>query len=68
MDECGIQAQPRHLRMAYCPCQYAEEVLLNKQPNQNIIDHEIFVEYKKKIKTKNEKDFWERRICGGKDD
>lgn len=34
MDECGIQAQPRHLRMAYCPCQYAEEVLLNKQPKK----------------------------------
>ncbi len=32
---------------------------LNKEPNQNILSHEIFVEYKKKTKTKNEKDFWE---------
>lgn len=32
--------------------------LLKKEPNKNVTDHEIFIEYKKKIKSKNEKEFW----------
>lgn len=30
VEEQGINASPRHLQSAYCPCQYAEEILLNK--------------------------------------
>lgn len=33
--------------------------LLQKAPNKTIEDHEIFIEYKKKIKAKNDKEFWE---------
>lgn len=32
--------------------------LLNKAPNQAIQNHEIYKEYRKKIKAKTEKDFW----------
>lgn len=32
--------------------------LLQKIPSKTVIEHEIFVEYKKKIKAKNEKEFW----------
>ena len=32
--------------------------LLKKEPNRAVIDHEIYKEYKKKIKAKNEWDFW----------
>jgi type I restriction enzyme M protein len=32
--------------------------LLQKIPNKVILEHEIFIEYKKKIKAKNEKEFW----------
>jgi len=32
--------------------------LLKKRPNSKITNHEIFKEYKKKIKLKSEKDFW----------
>lgn len=30
LDEDTVNASPRHLRVAYCPCQYIEEILLNK--------------------------------------
>lgn len=33
--------------------------LLKKTPNKAIEEHEIFIEYKKKIKVKNEKEFWD---------
>ncbi len=33
--------------------------LLNKNPNTNILEHEIYQEYKKKIKVKGDKEFWE---------
>lgn len=33
--------------------------LAQKTPNETITKHEIFVEYKKKIKAKDEKEFWE---------
>ncbi len=32
--------------------------LLKKEPNKNVTEHEIFIEYKKKIKSKSEKEFW----------
>lgn len=32
MTENGVAAHPRHLRSAYCACQYAEEILLAKLP------------------------------------
>lgn len=32
--------------------------LLKKEPNANIEQHEIYKEYQKKIKSKNDKDFW----------
>ncbi len=32
--------------------------LLKKEPNSTILQNEIFVEYKKKLKVKNEKEFW----------
>ena len=36
--------------------------LLQKKPNQAILEHEIFNEYKKKIKCKNDKEFWDAVI------
>jgi type I restriction enzyme M protein len=33
--------------------------LLQKVPNKTITEHEIFIEYKKKIKAKNDKEFWD---------
>jgi type I restriction enzyme M protein len=33
--------------------------LAQKKPNETILKHEIFVEYKKKIKAKDEREFWE---------
>ena len=33
--------------------------LLKKTPNKTITEHEIYVEYRKKIKAKNEKEFWD---------
>ncbi|PKL72225.1 restriction endonuclease subunit S [Candidatus Kuenenbacteria bacterium HGW-Kuenenbacteria-1] len=33
--------------------------LIKKEPNEVICNHEIYKEYKKKIKVKNEKEFWE---------
>lgn len=32
--------------------------LLKKEPNKAVIEHEIYKEYQKKLKTKNEKEFW----------
>lgn len=32
-EEGGNPAAPRHLTRAFCPCQYVEEILRNKQPN-----------------------------------
>lgn len=32
--------------------------LLKKTPNKTIIEHEIYKEYKKKLKAKNDKEFW----------
>lgn len=32
--------------------------LLKKDPNQAITEHEIYIEYKKKLKAKNDKEFW----------
>lgn len=32
--------------------------LLKKEPNKIIEDHEIYIEYKKKLKAKNDKEFW----------
>ena len=32
--------------------------LLQKEPNKAITEHEIFIEYKKKLKAKNDKEFW----------
>jgi type I restriction enzyme M protein len=32
--------------------------LLKKAPNKVIIEHEIYIEYKKKLKAKNDKEFW----------
>lgn len=31
-EEGGNPAAPRHLTQALCPCQYAEEILRNKEP------------------------------------
>jgi hypothetical protein len=31
-DDTEATSFPRHLRMAYCPCQYVEEVLKSKIP------------------------------------
>jgi type I restriction enzyme M protein len=36
--------------------------LLKKEPNNVIVDHEIYKEYRKKIKAKTEKDFWNTLI------
>jgi type I restriction enzyme M protein len=33
--------------------------LLKKTPNKAVTEHEIYIEYRKKIKSKNEKEFWE---------
>lgn len=33
--------------------------LINREPNDNVIGHEIYQEYTKKIKSKNETEFWE---------
>lgn len=41
--------------------------LLQKHPNENIINHEIFIEYKKKIKAKNENLFWNQVIMREKE-
>lgn len=35
------------------------KTLLQKSPNQVIIEHEIFIEYRKKVKSKNDKEFWD---------
>ena len=32
--------------------------LLKKEPNKTVIEHEIYKEYQKKLKAKNEKEFW----------
>jgi type I restriction enzyme M protein len=32
--------------------------LLKKTPNKAVTDHEIYIEYKKKLKAKNDKEFW----------
>lgn len=29
-EENGMHEMPRHLQSALCPCQYAEEIILNK--------------------------------------
>jgi type I restriction enzyme M protein len=36
--------------------------LLKKEPNNTVIGHEIYKEYRKKIKVKTEKDFWHTLI------
>jgi len=36
--------------------------LLKRQPNQNIQQHEIYKEYRKKIKSKTEKEFWDKLL------
>ncbi len=36
--------------------------LLNKEPNEKIKNHDLFKEYKNKIKSKNEDDFWAKVI------
>lgn len=41
--------------------------LLKKEPNQNIQQHEIYNEYRKKIKSKTENDFWNKLIETEKD-
>ncbi|MDR0801594.1 restriction endonuclease subunit S [Fluviicola sp.] len=41
--------------------------LLKKQPNQSIEQHEIYKEYRKKIKSKNENDFWSKLLETEKD-
>ena len=41
--------------------------LLKKQPNQNIEKHEIYKEYRKKIKVKTEKEFWDKLLDTEKD-
>lgn len=33
--------------------------LLQKTPNERIQNHEIYIEYRKKLKSKNEKEFWD---------
>ncbi|XP_062545245.1 uncharacterized protein LOC134211892 isoform X1 [Armigeres subalbatus] len=35
IEENGIVSSPRHIPTAYCPCQYAEEVLLHKKPKDD---------------------------------
>ncbi|XP_041776340.1 uncharacterized protein LOC121595929 isoform X1 [Anopheles merus] len=35
IEENAIVSAPRHLPTAYCPCQYAEEVLLQKKPKED---------------------------------
>lgn len=35
------------------------ETLLKKEPNQNLQHHDIYKEYRKKIKCKNEEEFWD---------
>ncbi|KAL1388309.1 hypothetical protein pipiens_012639 [Culex pipiens pipiens] len=35
IEENGIVSAPRHIPTAYCPCQYAEEVLLHKKPKED---------------------------------
>ena len=32
--------------------------LLKKEPNKTVIEHEIYKEYQKKLKAKNDKEFW----------
>lgn len=36
--------------------------LLKKEPNQQICEHEIYIEYRKKIKAKNENEFWTKLL------
>jgi type I restriction enzyme M protein len=36
--------------------------LLKKEPNNTVVSHEIYKEYRKKIKAKTEKDFWNSLI------
>ncbi|XP_021700220.1 uncharacterized protein LOC110674005 isoform X1 [Aedes aegypti] len=35
IEENGIVSSPRHIPTAYCPCQYAEEILLHKKPKDD---------------------------------
>lgn len=35
IEENAIVSAPRHLPTAYCPCQYAEEVMLQKKPKDD---------------------------------
>uniref|UniRef100_A0A182MMS5 Transmembrane protein 268 n=1 Tax=Anopheles culicifacies TaxID=139723 RepID=A0A182MMS5_9DIPT len=35
IEENAIVSAPRHLPTAYCPCQYAEEVMLQKKPKED---------------------------------
>lgn len=35
IEENAIVSAPRHIPTAYCPCQYAEEVLLHKKPKED---------------------------------
>lgn len=41
--------------------------LLKKEPSKNIIEHEIYKEYRKKIKAKKESEFWDKLIETEKD-
>lgn len=39
------------------------KTLLQQSPNTAIDKHELYIEYRKKLKTKNEKEFWEKLLA-----
>ena len=35
IEETSVRTAPRHLSQAMCPCQYAEEIIINKPPKKD---------------------------------
>lgn len=49
----------KYVQHVWAGCSFADyKTLLNKQPNEAIIENEIYVEYRRKIKAKNDPEFW----------
>lgn len=49
----------KYVQHVWAGCSFADyKTLLNKQPNDAIIENEIYVEYRRKIKAKNDPEFW----------
>lgn len=49
----------KYVQHVWAGCTFADyKTLLNKQPNDVIIENEIYVEYRRKIKAKSDPEFW----------